>query len=293
MSLTQLFCDVDDFCQQFLPAFEQQQISSHERRRIRKSRLSVSEVMTIIIHFHQSSYRNFKSYYVDHVWIHLKSDFPNLVSYNQFLDLKKSVLMPLCAYLNQRKGHCTGISYVDSTPIAVCHNRRIHRHKTFEGLAARGKSSMGWFYGFKLHLIVNEYGELLSFTVTPGNTNDRTPVEKMCKGLSGKLFGDKGYISKKLFQQLIEQGLRLFTNLRKNMRQQLITFSDKLLLRKRFIFETINDQLKNISQIEHTRHRSVVNFMTNMLAGLIAYTWQEKKPSINWNKKQEKLIQAI
>ena len=139
---------------------------------------------------------------------------------------------------------------------------------------------MGWFYGFKLHLIVNEQGELLTLHLTPGNVDDRKPLEEMTQNLFGKLFGDKGYISQALFQTLFERGLELITALRKNMKGQLMLLSDRLLLRKRFIIETINDQLKNISQIEHTRHRSPANFAINLLAGLIAYTHQPKKPSL-------------
>ncbi len=140
---------------------------------------------------------------------------------------------------------------------------------------------MGWFFGFKLHLVVNDQGELLAFCVTPGNTDDRKPVPEMVKELFGKLFGDKGYISQELFEQLFEQGLQLITHIRKNMKNKLVPIVDKLLLRKRAIIETINDQLKNISQIEHTRHRSVTNCMVNLLAGLAAYTHQDKKPSID------------
>ena len=205
---------------------------------------------------------------------------PELVSYNRFVELMGSALLPLCCYLQTRKGNVTGISFVDSTPIVVCHNRRINSHKTFKKLAKRGKNSMGWFYGFKLHLIINEHGDLLAFKVTPGNVDDRAPVPSMVKGLSGKLFGDKGYISQELFDKLMEQDVQLITKIRKNMKNKLMPLVDKILLRKRALIETVNDQLKNISQIEHTRHRSIVNFMVNLIAGLIAYTWQPKKPSL-------------
>jgi Transposase DDE domain. len=131
-----------------------------------------------------------------------------------------SVLILLCVYLNQRKGAVTGLSFIDATSIVVCHNRRIHSHKVFKKLAKRGKTSVGWFYGFKLHLVVNEKGELLAFRLTPGNTDDRTPVPELTKGLVGKLFGDKGYISQKLFETLFEHGLQLITSLRKNIEKQ-------------------------------------------------------------------------
>lgn len=139
---------------------------------------------------------------------------------------------------------------------------------------------MGWFFGFKLHLVINECGELLAVQLTPGNTDDRRPVTEMAKRLFGKLFGDKGYISSDLFDQLWNGGLQLVTHIRHNMKNALMPLIDKILLRKRSLIETVNDQLKNISQVEHTRHRSPVNFMVNLIAGLIAYTHQPKKPSL-------------
>lgn len=249
--------------------------------RQRPGQLCLSEIMTILIHFHQSHYRNFKAYYKEHVEVHLRSEFPNLVSYERFVILMSRLVAPLSAYLYSLFGHCSGISFVDSTPLAVCHNRRIRPHRVFAGLAKRGKTSMGWFYGFKLHLAVNDQGELLACQLSPGNVDDRKPVPTLSKRLWGKLFGDRGYISKKLMQQLWQDhDLHLITKLRKNMKNRLMLMSDKILLRKRAIIETIIDQLKNISQIQHTRHRSPVNFVVNLLAGLIAYAHQPKKPSL-------------
>lgn len=140
---------------------------------------------------------------------------------------------------------------------------------------------MGWFFGFKLHIIINDQGELLAFKLTPANTDDRTPCPEMTHEIWGKLFGDKGYISQPLFDLLLKQGLQLITKIKKNMKNKLMPIADKILLRKRAIIESVNDQLKNISQIEHTRHRSRAGLMLNLLGGLIAYTYQDKKPSLN------------
>jgi len=282
MSLTELFCKIDDFCNIYENELKRKLIESGEKRRNRETQLAMSEMITIVVLFHQTGYRNFKNFYINYVCVYLRKEFPELISYNRFVALTPSILLFLCAYLIANRGMPTGISYVDSTPIAVCHNIRISRNKVFAGLAARGKSSVGWFYGFKLHLIVNEKGELLSFFVTPGNINDRKPLVKMAKGLTGKLFGDRGYISQALFSQLLEQGLQLITTIKKNMKNKLLPMFDKILLRKRYIIETINDQLKNISQIEHSRHRSVMNFMVNLTAGLVAYIHQPKKPAIKF-----------
>lgn len=281
MSLLELFCDVDEFCQTYALQNKKYLIGTSRLKPGPKATLWPSEIMTIIIHFHQSHYRDFKTYYREHVLKHLHEEFPHLVSYNRFVELMPSVLLPLGLYLLRRRGKCSGISYMDSTRIEVCHPKRIPRHQVFAGLAKRGKSSIGYFFGFKLHLIINEQGELLAFQLTPANVDDRQPVPQMTQHLWGKLFGDKGYISQKLFNLLFAQDVQLITPLRKNMKHRLLPLLDKLLLRKRSIIETVNDQLKNISQIQHTRHRSVINFLVNLIAGLIAYTHQPKKPALN------------
>lgn len=285
MDIVQLFCDVDDFCQWFIPTWEQYQLTEGRKHRFRQGVLSLSEVMTIVIWFHASQYRNFKAFYLREVWLHLRAEFPRLVSYNRFVELMARALGPLAYFLLTRQGPVTGISFIDSTPIAVCHNRRIMSHHVFKDVAQRGKNSVGWFYGFKVHVVINEHGDLLAVTITAGNVDDRQPVPDLTRHIFGKLFGDRGYISWKLVEQLLEQGVQLITKIKKNMKNRLMPLIDKILLRKRAISETVNDQLKNISQIEHTRHRSVTNFLVNLLAGLIAYTYQEKKPSLNLPEK--------
>ena len=280
MALEQLFSDIDDFCRVFEVVCRQKKLVTSSKKRQRTSTLSLSEVMTIVINFHQSGYRTFKDYYINHVTKHLAREFPQLVSYSRFVELMPQTLIPLLYYLNTRKGRVTGISFIDSTKIPIALNQRAKRHKVFQGFAHWGKSSLGWFFGFKLHLIINELGELLSFKLTPGNIDDRQPVPDLVKGIVGKLFGDKGYISADLFKQLFETEVQLVTPSKLNMKNRLLPLIDKILLRKRSIIETVNDQLKNISQIVHSRHRSVTNFMVNLVAGLIAYTHQAKKPSL-------------
>ena len=281
MSLLELFCHIDDFCQNFEKQWHSELLESGLRQRQRPSSLCLSEMLTIIVNFHQSHYRHFKAYYTEHVQVFLRAEFPRLLSYSRFVQLMPDLLIPLCAYLQHCTGSCSGISFIDSTALAVCDTRRIYQHKVFDGIAARGHSSTGWFFGFKLHLVVNDCGEILAVCVTPANVDDRRCVPKLCAELWGKLVGDKGYLSQKLFEQFFEQGLQLITKLKKNMKNQLMSMTDKLLLRKRALIETINDQLKNISQIEHSRHRSLTGFMTNLLAGLIAYCHQPKKPSLH------------
>jgi hypothetical protein len=276
-----VFWAIDDFCKLFEPCWRQCLLAAASKQRDRKPRLCLSEVLMIIVGFHLSGYRTFKDYYTRHVMVDQFDYFPTLVSYNRFVELMPGALVPLCVLLTARFGRCSGISFIDSTKISVCHNRRIWSHKVFKELAARGKTSVDWFYGFKLHLVVNDGGELLAVKVTAGNIDDRNPVLELARALFGKLFGDRGYISQRLFEPLWEQGVQLITKLRKNMKNRLLPLFDKLLLRKRSISETIHDQLKNISQIEHSRHRSVFNFCVNLIAGLVAYTFREKKPSLN------------
>jgi hypothetical protein len=144
---------------------------------------------------------------------------------------------------------------------------------------------MGYFFGFKLHLVVNEKGEILNFVITPGNVDDREPLKdsNFLEKIFGKLFADKGYIGKQLFDQLFVDGIHLITGLKRNMKNSLMSVGDRIMLRKRSIIETINDELKNICQVEHSRHRSFGNFLTNLISGLLAYSFLPKKPSIKYD----------
>ena len=278
--IIELYCLVDTFCQEFIPQWEAQLIRDRLRKRQRQGQLTISEIMTICIHFHQSHYRTFKHYYLFYVKRHLKYLFPNLVSYERLVSLMKSVIVPLCFFLQTLKGETTGIYFVDSLLMKACHIKREKQHQVFKGLAKKSKSSVGWFFGFKLHLVINDKGELMAFKLTAGNVDDRKPVPDLMKNLIGKLIGDKGYISQKLCDELWEQGVQLITRVKKNMKNKLLVLADKILLRKRAVIESVNDQLKNISQIEHSRHRSVWNFIVNTLSALTAYALQPKKPSI-------------
>jgi IS5 family transposase len=243
--------------------------------------MTTSEIMTIVVSFHMSHYRDFKNYYLRYVSLVYKNAFPNLLSYTRFLAVMPRVIVPMCAYFTSLKGKRTGLEFIDSTSIKVCHNIRIPRHKTFDGIAQRGKGTMGWFYGFKLHLVVNHHGEIVAAKVTTGNVHDTQPVRELAEGLTDKLYGDKGYLSKALEGDLLDKGVSLITTVRKNMKAKAISLWDRAMLSRRYIIETINDQLKNISYIEHSRHRSMNGFMLNLLAGLVAYCLKENKPSLN------------
>ena len=287
--ITEIFCIADDFCKEFDLEIKKHQITSNDgkKHRNRHCTMSDSEIMTILLCFHFGSFRNFKHYYIFYVGEHLKSEFPEQLSYNRFIQLEHKVMVPLLMFLKLICfGECTGITFVDSTKIAVCNNKRIRNNKVFKGLAEVGKSSMGWFFGFKLHLVCNDKGELLNFCLTKGNVDDRNPevFKVLGKELFGKLYGDKGYISSKLFELLFSDGIHLVTGIKSNMKNRLMSFRDRILLRKRSVIETINDELKNICQVAHSRHRGTANFIMNLIAGLSAYCFFDKKPAIKFER---------
>lgn len=207
MSLLELFCDIDDFCQTYADEIHQQLLEDGIKKRKRRGKMSMSEMMTLVVYFHQLGFRNFKSFYLAYVWRHLRSEFPELVSYTRFVQLMPYLILSMSLYLHNCFGHNTGISFIDATSLVVSHNRRIYQHRVFKNIATRGKTSTGWFYGFKLHLVINELGDILACCVTPANVDDRKPVDKLTEHLTGKIFGDKGYLSSKLFKQLFKRGL--------------------------------------------------------------------------------------
>ena len=281
--VTEIFCIIDEFCIFFEQENGKKLLLGNDgnKRRMRKASLTDSEIMTILLVFHFGSFRNFKHYYMFYVKKTIASCFPTAVSYNRFVELESRVFFQLMFFLNLKGfGRCTGITFVDSTMIPVCHNMRRYANKVFKGIATDGKGTMGWCHGFKLHLACNDRGEILSFLITGAHVSDKNPdvLKILSKRLYGKLFADKGYISQKLFDSLFEDGIYLVTGLRSNMKNKLMPFYDRMMLRKRHIIETINDMLKNEAQIVHSRHRSLNNFIMNLISALGAYCFFDNKP---------------
>ncbi|MHB9143279.1 MAG: IS982 family transposase [Paludibacter sp.] len=298
--ITEIFVKVDDFCKIFDKEFAKFQLPSEPgiEKRNRKTGLCDSETITLMIAFHGGQFRNFKHFYLHYVSEHLKSEFPGLVSYNRFIELSHRSAIAFMLFLHYCcRGECTGISFIDSTVLRVCHNKRIKRNKTFKGLAEVGKSTMGWFFGFKLHLIINDKGEILSFYLTKGNVDDRNAkaITSMTAELFGKIFGDKGYISKALSDLLFGNGIQLITAVKRNMKSKALSNEEKILLRKRSVIETVNDELKNVCQVEHTRHRSISGFLLNIMSAIAAYSFFPKKPSIknDVSETNQKIIKAF
>lgn len=282
--LIKIFCQIDDFCKEFKKNFNKNVLSSGKNLRVRSFGLELSEIISISIYYHYSGYKTFKDYYEKQVLIHMTKDFKNLVSYNRFLELRKKAIAPMVAFMQlSTMNKNMGISFIDSFALNVSHVRRVSSHKVFKGLAQKGKTSVGWFYGFKLHLVTNVSGDIISFYITSGNVADSNEavILKLTKNLIGKLFGDRGYLlNKNLFKKLYLNGLHVITKLRKNMKQILMPYYDKIMLRKRGIIESIGGILKESMSLEHSRHRSISGFFVHIMSTLCAYDFRLNKPSI-------------
>jgi len=249
-----------------------------------KPKLQPSEVMTIQILYHLSGSKCFEYFYTYIALKQLRAYFPSLPSYNRFVELQGRNWHYLFAFVNTvRTGEDTGVSIVDSKHLKACHNRRIKSNKVFRGIAQRGKTSTGWFYGMKLFLIINSNGEVMRATLTAGNVADNNfeHLKKLFQNFKGLMIGDKGFLSSKVFNEFLEKGLKLITKLKSNMKNKLMDKTEKFLLRKRGIIECIFDILMTICDIDHTRHRSPKNAFCNIFAGLAAYSYYERKPSIH------------
>ena len=280
--ITALFCIVDDFVREYKAAERRRAIADGKKiqRPTRVPGLSLSEIITIILMFHQSSVKNFKHFYLLFLLPQYLSEFPHLPSYERFVFLMQRALAPMAALLYFVRGKSSSVQYVDATAIEVCSLKRTSKHKVFAGLASLGKTTKGWFFGLKLHLVISDKGEVLGASITPGNCDDRAPVPTLTKRLRGLLFGDKGYISNELFKTLFANGLKLITGIKKNMQNKLMDMREKQLLRKRSIIETVFDYLKNKMSLEHTRHRSITNALVHIISTLVDYQLKPTKPSI-------------
>lgn len=275
-----LFCFVDDFCKGFEPWYKRQLIAGDfVKGRDRAGHLQLSEMLTILLAFPQSGMVCFKYFYLYNRPF-LKQLFPQLVHYARFVKLIKRAFPALICLFKSLEGKVTEYLFIDSTPMPVCHNLREKKHKVFKDVAAKGKTSTGWFYGMKLHFIINTNGEIVRLMITPGNVNDRVPVTDMVKGITAKLIGDKGYISQDLLQNLLKQGITLITKIKKNMKNHLMDITDKIMLMKRSFIETVFSSIKSLGILIHTRYRCPINAFCHILAGLISYQIRTDKPNL-------------
>jgi len=275
-----LFCFVDDFYKGFEPWYKKSLLTVVKKKRNRGCKMSLSEIITILIAYHQSGMTCFKYFYLE-LMRNYKNLFTYLVHYDRFIALMNLAFPALVCLLKTLEGTVTEYLFIDATSMAVCHNLREKRHKVFKGLAKKGRTSTGWFFGFKLHFVFNIHGEIVRMQITSGNINDRSPVMDLMKGISAKLIGDKGYISKKLSTELFAQKVTLITKIKKNMKNYLMDLTDKMMLMKRSFVETIFSSIKLLGTLIHHRHRSPINAFTHLFAGLINYQLRTDKPSLH------------
>ena len=268
--ITTIFCLIDNFCKEY-EKWEQHKLLPLPKQRNRAGQLSTSELLTILLYFYLSPCRDFKNYYLYFLPSKYRGYF-KLVGYSRIIQLMPRLILPLSIIVQSLFGEETGIYYIDSTKLQICHGKRTKGNKVFKNIAKIGRSSYGWFMGFKLHIIINNKGAIMAVKITKGNKSDSSVAANLAKGLVGSLYGDKGYISKKLFTQLFESGLKIFTSIRKDMKNHLLSESDKSLLRKRSLVESVFNVLKNSMNLEHSRHRSPFNFIVHVIACITSYS---------------------
>jgi hypothetical protein len=165
--LTEVFCAVDDFCQAFEAQWKPYLLDSGATPRGPKPGLAVSAISTLLLVWHSSRFKYLKNFYHGFAAPFLRQCFPGMPGYEQFVTVQQRAFVPLIFFLLSRLGNTSGIYYIDRTSLPVCDNHRIHRHQTCAGLAARGNTSMGWFLGFKLHLVFNHLNQIVACKLTP------------------------------------------------------------------------------------------------------------------------------
>lgn len=284
--LVEIYYEIDEFVKKHKKFLYQVLRQEGQCTRLYPCHLSLSEIMTILVYYHYSHYKSFKHYYKEHVQKQLSADFPDLVSYNRFIELLPRGLYPMCLFLSSRTALAqkTGIYFIDSAPLEVCHPKRAHQHKVFRGWAKWGKTSKGWFYGLKYHLVVNQKGELMSFYISSGNIADNYPrvLFWLTNHLEGYLFGDKGYLMKEEKKAFVEHDHQLscFTKNRKNAKKAAqFSKEQQRWSKKRGLIESVVDLHKNHLNIEHSRHRNPLNGFTHIFSALAAYTFYHNKPT--------------
>lgn len=287
INLLEMFCYIDDYAKDIDSELEKRLIGEDN---LQRANLTTGEILTILIFFQLSGWKCFKYFYA-HLLQNYRNAFPNLPSYSRFVEIKGQFNLHLILFITGHFGKHNGEAYIDSTPLKVCNNKRIRSNKVFKKLAEIGKSTMGWFYGFKLHLVINPIGEIISFKFSKGNKDDRQTVKNLCKNFDGKLYADKGYISKDLFEEMLESSVKIITQIKKNMKPKLMEFGENIMLKKRSVIESVFHILKDILNMEHTRHRNPKNYLVNLLGALAAYCLYPNKPSIVLPKNQAGLIE--
>lgn len=279
--LIELYIEVDDLYKSFI-AYKQTRGDYVKRRKV-SADLSGPEVCTILVNYNYSGYKCFEYYYREFIRKDYRGYFPDAPCYETFLGYipKAADLIYLWLLHSTAGSKRTGMYFIDSKKLEVCHLRREKSHKVFKGVARKGKTSTGWFFGLKVHLVINNLGQIVSFDLTPGNVadNNQELLQKLLGKLDGVCVGDKGYLTK-LFAFFFENGLHLVTKPRKNMKKKPVEDKFNRLINKRAVVESVFDILATVCDIEHSRHRSPVNAAVHIFSALIAYQYMEQKPCV-------------
>lgn len=275
---TELFCVIDDFFLKFESVYWEFLKQNSRCLRIRPAQLSISEIIFIAIWYKTSHFNNFKAFFTS-----LKHDkwhlFKSLPCYQRMIYLVNTHQLAL--HFALMKGHQSAYLWIDSTTLVVCKNQRIQRHKSLSAIATRGKSSMGWFFGCKLHLLMNQSGEIVNTALSNGHIADIKIVERLVEGLAAKLYADRGYISHNLKTKLNDQDIDLITHHRKNMRFIQLSKADEYHLKQRNKIETLFSLLKGTYNLVTSKARSVAGYLAGVYASLCAYQLcHQNKPMI-------------
>lgn len=287
--IIQIFYDFDEYLKKNYPNADQGFSLTNQPK------MSLSEIASIEIGYHQSKYKCFKYYYQEEILINLKSYFPKAVSYERFVTLKHRLKPYLESFLRAtRLSEPTDANYIDASKLEVCHVMRVPSHKVFKGQAKYGRTIMGRFFGFKFHLIINHLGQIVDVFISTGNVadNNKDLLRKITENFWGLLIGDKGYITS-INHELDKNGVHLVTKVRKNMIPVKYSPRVEYYKKHRGLIETSNDLLKNKANIQHTRHRSTINFGINIWAAMNAYTYNDKLPAIKTFKQNIKPLTPI
>ena len=280
---TELFCVIDDFFLQFEATYWKFLKQSRHHSRIRNAQLSISEIIFIAVWYKCSHFTNFKAFFS---WLkqdkrHLFKSLPCYQRMSHLINMHQLALHALHTALT--KGQHSQYLWIDSTTLPVCKNQRIQRYKSLAKIASRGKSSKGWFYGCKLHIVMNQFGEIACSTLSNGHIADIKMVEKLVKDMEAKLYGDRGYISQELKSRLKYQGIDLITYHRKNMQPIQLSESDKYHLKQRNKIETLFSLLKGQYNLVTSKARSVHGFLGGIYASLCAYQLTQNQQFKLWS----------
>ena len=273
-NIVEVYCFVDNF----VKMIESKSLKSPAGR---KSMLTKTDYITLTIFKQEYGLKTTKQLY-EFVQEYMQKDFSPLPSYQQFNEGIKSTFsyFVMIAWLLTRLTRKKDAKYhiVDSSPLPVCNNQYRFQAKLFKGLARSGKNMNGWYWGFKLHLIINHDMEIESIKISDGSTSDIDALEgDFIDGIRGWLVGDKGYIGQKKAQELAAQGIKLITRTRKNMRKVPALPIHNYLLSKRQAVESTFSYLKYRLSVLSSYARSVEGFFVNVFSAIVTYSLNLKK----------------